>query len=235
MALKSVYLPGAREEMVDGRLSVTGDEHQHLRVSRTGVGEAVEVFDGSGNVWSGEVVGTERSSTRIEVTAERAVPPPTVQLILAQALIKNTAFELVLEKAVELGVTRIVPLRAARSNETGKGREGRWQRIVIEATKQSKQYWVPALDPVASLESVLGIEAGTRIMFSERGGAGLGEVLGEPPVICLIGPEGGWVDGEVAAACDAGFSEVHFTNRILRAETAAIVGLGLVASELGAL
>jgi 16S rRNA (uracil1498-N3)-methyltransferase len=235
MAFKSIYLPGARDHLADGRLSVTGDEHQHLRVSRTGIGEAVEVFDGTGNVWSGEVVGIERSSTRIEVISERAVPPPAVELILAQALIKNAAFELVLEKAVELGVTRIVPVRAARSNETGTGREQRWRRIVVEATKQSKQYWIPLLDPVAPLESALGIEAKTRILFSERGGAPFRETLDGPPALCLVGPEGGWVDGEIAAAREAGFSEAHFTNRVLRAETAAILGMGLVASELGAM
>lgn len=235
MALKSVYLPGARDEIADGRLSVTGEEHQHLRVARAGPGETVEVFDGSGNVWSGEVVGTDRSSTRIEVTGERRVPGPEVGLILAQALIKSAAFELILEKAVELGVTRIVPVRVARSNETGKGREKRWQRIVIEATKQSKQYWVPVLDPVVSLESALRIEARTRILFSERGGAPLRETLDGPPALCLVGPEGGWVDGEIAAAREAGFSEAHFTNRVLRAETAAILGMGLVASELGAI
>lgn len=233
MALKSVYLPGARDEIADHRLSVTGEEHQHLRVARVSPGETVEVFDGGGHVWSGEVVGTDRASTRIEVTAERTVPPPAVELILAQALVRAAAFELILEKAVELGVTRVVPIRAERSNLTGEGRQRRWQRIVVEATKQSKQYWLPALDPVTSLESVFRADARTRILFSERGGAPLRNVLDGPPAICLVGPEGGWTDEEIAAAREAGFSEVHFTNRVLRAETAAIVGLGLVANELG--
>ena len=114
MAIKSAYCPDPEPDM--GRIVVGGDEHRHLMVSRTVAGESVEVFDGRGTVWSGKVQSVEKKTTTILVDNERTVPPHVAEIILVQALIKTAAFEWLLEKAVEVGVTRIIPFRATRSN-----------------------------------------------------------------------------------------------------------------------
>jgi len=235
VAIKSVYAPDAARTITESVLSVEGEEHGHLKVSRAEVGEEVEVFDGAGRVWPGRVIGTGRHRTEVRVGPVRVTPPARAGIVLAQALIAHRAFEWILEKAVELGATSIVPFRAARSNEIGQGRERRWHRIVVEAAKQSKQYRLPALEPVTDLGPVLRIAAASRVFLSEREGGRLKSALTGSPVVCLIGPEGGWTDTEIELIDAAGFLPVHFGDRILRAETAAVVALGLIAYELEAL
>src|SRR6185436_20158741 len=105
-------------------------------------------------------------------------------------------------------------------------------RIVIEAAKQSKQYYLPALDPPASFDQVLAMPASSKIMFAERGGGSLKSALAGSPVLCLVGPEGGWTDRELAAARARGFHAVSLGGAILKAETAAIVGASLIRYEL---
>src|SRR5262245_27680441 len=111
MALKSVYLP--EPTIQNGQITVTDEEHQHLKVGRAESGEHVEVFDGRGRVWSCVVTDVARRHSLLRVQDERIVPAPNVGLMLGMALIRAAAFELALEKAVEVGVTRIIPFFAA--------------------------------------------------------------------------------------------------------------------------
>src|SRR5262245_39851596 len=114
MALKSVYLPDPA--IHDGKITVTDEEHRHLMVARVESGEHVEVFDGRGRVWSCVVTDVAKRQTLLRVQDERILPAPKVGLTLGMALIRAAAWELALEKAVEVGVTRIIPFFAARSN-----------------------------------------------------------------------------------------------------------------------
>src|SRR5579883_1828278 len=148
-------------------------------------------------------------------------------------MIRIAAFELALEKAVEVGVTRIVPFTASRSNVAPGNRHERWMRILIEAAKQSKHYCVPELDAAKTFEQTISIAASSKIMFAERDGHPLQPALAGSPVLYLVGPEGGWTDGEMAAALNAGFQLVSLGASILKAETAAIVGGALIRYELG--
>ncbi len=233
MATKSVFWP---EPVIrEGILSVSGDEHRHLKVSRAEIGEKVEVFDGRGRVWPGLVLSADKRATRIHVAESRLEPAPRIELILAQALIRPSAFEWVLEKDVEVGVTRIIPFRALRSNVRGGDRKSRWQRIIVEAAKQSKCYHLPRLDDVTDLETVLRMEAGSKILLAERTGVSLKSAVAGSPVLYIVGPEGGWTDGELDAAVTSGASPVHLGSNTMRAETAAVVGGALIRYEMGVL
>ena len=232
MAIKSVYWPDP--EIREGLFSVDGDEHQHLKVSRTGVGEGVEVFDGEGRVWEGQIARLGSASTEIRIRVQRILPPPA-EIILAQALIKNAAFEWVLEKAVEVGVTRIIPFRAQRSNLLGPGRDKRWKRIIVEAAKQSKHYHLPRLEAVTDIEHVLAVDGRSKIVFALESEGPLESALSDAPVVYMIGPEGGWANEELEAARSRGFVVVRLGPHIMRAETAAIVAGGLIAHHLGVL
>src|SRR5262245_36300918 len=137
MAVRSVYLP---EPSVQGDLiRIDGDEHRHLAVARVEAGETIELFDGKGGVWTTSLESTGKRETVVRIVQARTVPREPVELILALALIRIPAFEMALEKVVEVGISRIVPFQADRSNVAAGNRHERWQRILIEATKQSKR------------------------------------------------------------------------------------------------
>jgi 16S rRNA (uracil1498-N3)-methyltransferase len=201
-------------------------------VTRTEKYESVELFDGRGRVWSGTVLELGKYQVAIRIIGERTVPPP-MELILGLALIRASAFEEALEKAVEAGVSRIIPFQASRSNVSQAPRPDRLQRIIIESAKQSKHFHLPTLDPPASFDAILQMAAASKILFSERDGGSLKQALAGAPTLYLIGPEGGWTDEELSAADSAGFHRVTLGRGILRAETAAAVGAALIHYELG--
>src|SRR5579871_2888958 len=116
MAVKSVYI--SDPVIQNNRIEITEEEHRHLSVARAEPGETIEVFNGKGMVWSGSVVTVGKRVTTVAIENERTVAAPSVELILGQALIRSAAFELAVEKAVEIGVTRIIPFIATRSNVT---------------------------------------------------------------------------------------------------------------------
>ena len=231
MSLRSVYL--FEPPVTNDRIQIGGEEHRHLVVARAEPGEIIEIFDGNGKVWTAVVETAGKRETVARVKESRTVPRDRLDLILGLALIRMPAFELALEKAVEVGVTRIVPFTADRSNLAPGRRHDRWMRILIEAAKQSKRYYFPSLDDAVAFEQVLAFPAASKIMFAERDGGPLKSALEGSPVLCLVGPEGGWTDRELSAARDSGFHAVSLGAAILKAETAAIVGASLIRYELG--
>jgi 16S rRNA (uracil1498-N3)-methyltransferase len=231
MAVRSVYLPEPQIE--NNRIRIDGDEHQHLKIARIEPGEVIEIFDGKGTAWTVVALTVGKRETVAEVKESRRMERDRFELIVAIALIRTAAFEFALEKVVEIGVTRIIPFAADRSNVTAGNRHERWQRIVSEAAKQSKQYHLPALDAPASFDQVIALSAASKILFAERDGGPLKSALSGVPVLYLIGPEGGWTDRELSAARNNGFHAVSLGAAILKAETAAIVGTSVIRYELG--
>jgi 16S rRNA (uracil1498-N3)-methyltransferase len=219
-----------------GRIRIRDEEHRHLLVARLRVEEPLEIFDGKGNVWEGVTTSIEKRETVVHVQSSHHVAPDPHELILGQSLIRSSAFEYALEKAVETGVTRFIPLVAARSNIKDSGRGShlreRWGRIIVEAAKQSKRYYLPIIDETRSFEAALEIEAQTKIIFAERDGGPLKPSLRGSPVLYLVGPEGGWTHSEVDSAVKQGFSPVGLGPTILKAETAAVVATALIRYEL---
>jgi len=231
MSIRSVYFPHPPIE--NDLIRIGGEEHRHLSVARIETGERLEIFDGNGGVWTAVVEAIAKRETVARVEAFRRVEQDGLELILALAMIRAAAFELAIEKAVEVGVTRIAPFTAARSNVASGNRRERWTRILIEAAKQSKHYYLPSLDDVVSFDQALSIPAASKILFAERNGGQLKSALAGSPVLYLIGPEGGWTDRELNAARSAGFHAVSLGEAILKAETAAIVGASLIRYEMG--
>ena len=230
MSIRSVYL--SQPSIENDRIRIEGEEHQHLIVARAETDELLEIFDGKGNVWTAAVESVGKRETVARVKTSRRVEADPLELILALSIIRLPAFELALEKVVEVGVTRIVPVTADRSNLPG-NRQERWSRILIEASKQSKHYHVPVLSPAATFEQAISIPAASKIIFAERDGGPLKSALAGSPVLYLIGPEGGWTDRELSGARSSGFHAVSLGAAILKAETAAIVGAALIRYELG--
>lgn len=204
-------------------------EARHLRdVLRLKPGDEVYVFDGLGHEFQCTVSNTTRdvAELRIETEVEPAKPESQLQLNLCVALLKGEKFDLVVQKATELGVTKITPLITRNADihlrdvADATKRVARWQRIALEAAKQSGRAFVPEISLPVEFKA-LKVE-GTGLMFSERDGEGIDSLAATSSITALVGSEGGWSDEEIEAARARDFHIVTLGGRILRAETAAI-------------
>lgn len=229
-----LFVPSAEAAL--GRVRIGGAELRHLRTLRLGAGDRLVVFDEQGA--EHEVV-LERLTGRetwgaIVATARPARESP-LDLVLAPALLKGTKMDLVVEKATELGVSRIAPVRSRHAIGQG-GSAERWRRIALAATKQSGRTRVPVIDGPVGLEALVR-EAwpGLRLVFWE--GETEATLATQPPraaaAIVVVGPEGGLAPDEVADARAHGFVTLRLAPRILRAETAAIAAAALCQQRWG--
>lgn len=240
----------ARPEALDkGFITLAIEESRHLRdVLRLRTGDEAFAFDGEGMEYACVIAepGRGKSHARLEVREKVAPlsPESTLALTLAVALLKGEKFDLVVQKATELGVTRIIPVIAARSDvrlrDAGDAtrRVERWSRLALEACKQSGRARLPDIESPTSFSNLLETERSEecRVMFAERSGSGLDEAIGETKaksMIALLGPEGGWEDDEIAIAGSKGWEIVTLGGRTLRAETAAIAFSALLQHRFG--
>ncbi|MFY9607433.1 MAG: 16S rRNA (uracil(1498)-N(3))-methyltransferase [Blastocatellia bacterium] len=229
-------------------------ETRHLtRVLRLKPGDEAFVFDGFGREYRSLFLKVEEGCARLEVLEELldAVESPLF-VTLAQSLAKGEKFDLIVQKATELGISSIVPLLADQADfkltdERWEKRLERWQRISIEALKQCGRRTIVEISSPISVRALLDKEAAdsggnsfeTRavLVFNEKGGAPVDAALTEKPyasaVTVLVGPEGGWSDDELTLFAERGVKSVTLGPRKLRTETAAIVAMTLIQHALG--
>jgi 16S rRNA (uracil1498-N3)-methyltransferase len=222
-------------ESIAPSMEITGDEFHHaVRVVRIRQGEEVEVFDGRGHAARGRVVEVGREALRIDVDNEIESRESPLRVTLAAAIIQLDKFELVLQKATELGVASIIPLLTDRIEvraERYRGKSERWAKIVLEAVKQSGRSVVPRVDEPTRFDDAIR-KSGLRFFFDADAEADdLPERADE--VTLLIGPEGGWTEREIALARESRCVFQRLGPRRLRAETAAICALSIVAARYG--
>lgn len=228
------------------------EESRHLRdVLRLREGDEAYVFDGEGREFACVVAetGGRRERARLEVRGRAEAPSPEspLELTLAVALLKGEKFDLVVQKATELGVSRVSPVLTKRADvrprdaEGGSKRVERWRRLALEAAKQSGRARVPAVDTPVDFGDVLKAppsHGSPRVLFAERGGVGLDALSAASApraraVVALVGPEGGWDDEEIELSRAHGWSVVTLGGRTLRAETAAVVVCALLQNLFG--
>jgi len=231
--------PGAFNANFDS-VTLESDEARHLRdVLRLKAGDEVYVFNGEGKEFHCLVEESRRDNAHLKIIGEvhPARPESRLQLTLAVALLKGEKFDLVVQKATELGVTRLVPvvtkladIRLRDASDAAK-RVARWQRIALEAAKQSGRAVVPEISGPVSFESLIQDTTANGelncLMFSERDGESIVAAREKLPanlslLTALVGSEGGWTNEELAAVRQAGWTIVTLGGRTLRAETAAI-------------
>jgi len=220
--------------------------HRLGRVLRLKRGDRVLLSEGGTHEYEVQLTGVSPYAiTGVVVTEREAPPEPEVTLVLYQSLIRANRFDLVLEKGTEIGVSRFVPVIAARSQVQGNGepaaaRSERWRRIVLEGAEQSGRGRPPRVESPVSFEEAVQQARGLKLMpFEGERARRLGTFLRgltRPDAVSLfIGPEGGFEDAEVELAREAGAEIVSLGRRILRSETAAIVASALVLDALGEL
>lgn len=245
MARRRFYAP---PEQAEGPvISLSGEESHHLsRVLRLKPGDPVFVFDGEGVERECEITEIRSNCARLRIirVLEDAVESPS-HLTLAQAVAKGEKFDLIVQKATELGVSRIVPLSSDHSDvnlsleQAGKRLE-RWRRISLEALKQCGRRRLVEFTPLMKVGEFIAsppASSGAILVFSERGGSPIADALkeapGAGPVSALVGPEGGWSDEELSRMKAGGCKFVTLGPRVLRAETAAIVAISLLQHLMG--
>jgi 16S rRNA (uracil1498-N3)-methyltransferase len=227
--MRRAYAPGAEA----GRAAIlTGDEAHHLiRVLRLGVGDEVELFDGVGHAWTAKIVEIERHEVRVESEVNgRYTQEMRPSVTLLAAMPKGDRAEWLVEKAVEIGVERLVPLITHRTVvEPGAAKLERLRRRVIEACKQCGRNRLMEVGGLVSFAEVVeGYETSLRLL-ADQGGLPVSRWPrpGTREVVIAVGPEGGWEPEERLRAEELGWTIVGLGAYRLRVETAALVSAAL--------
>ncbi len=224
----------------------SGDEQKHLtRALRKKTGDSVHFVDGEGWIYEGLLIRV-KPEVEIEILDRRRdSEAEQAEVTLAPALLKGTRLDTVVEKATELGVAAILPMRSSRTvaggGEPGGQRLERWRRIALSAMKQSLRARLPRIVPVMSLQDIVGTASSYDLALiaseEERGKFphfASGVDAETRRVLLMIGPEGGFARDEIALALEAGMRTVSLGRSRLRSDTASIAGLALLMAALDA-
>ncbi len=240
MRLTRVYLDAPLE--AGGRVTLSGSAARHLkRVLRLRPGQGLTLFNGSGGEYAATIEALHGEKVAVVVGGSRAIERESpLTLTLAQGVSRGERMDLIVQKATELGASRIVPLLTERSVVRlgaleGKRKLEHWRAIAIAACEQSGRNRVPQLVSPLPLADFLRQppEAGARLLLSPPA---VGRIRDVPPASAatvLIGPEGGLTEAEQETALAAGFTPVRLGPRILRTETAAFAALTVLQLEFG--
>jgi 16S rRNA (uracil1498-N3)-methyltransferase len=234
-----VLLPPASRD--GARFVVSGAARRHLDVLRVRPGDRFLATDGAGREFLLEAERCTRAELVAAIREERVPPPaPGEQTTLAVAPPKGARMEIAIEKAVECGVGRIVPLVAERSIVKGRGdseRAARWRRVAAAATAQSGRCRLVEISEFSALGDVLAA-GGSRVLIAHPAAdaRSVAEALrgagGNDLVSILVGPEGGFTEQEVERARRSGAVPVSLGPHRLRTETAAVVAVALAVASL---
>jgi 16S rRNA (uracil1498-N3)-methyltransferase len=232
-----LYLPSIPRD--EKAILITGEESRYLlNVLRMKAGDEFTVFDSSGGHFKAEIKRTGKNSVVAELG--EALPPasePVRRLVLLQGILKGRKMDYVVQKATELGVDKFVPLVTERSQVRRTRKHERWQKIALEASRQSFRAKVPDVtEPVALGEFLESAKSLAGYIFWEEGGSSLRDAaigVSDEPFVVAIGPEGGFTSDEVELAREKGLDVKSLGSRILRAETATVSAVTLVQFLLG--
>ncbi|OGT20112.1 MAG: 16S rRNA (uracil(1498)-N(3))-methyltransferase [Gammaproteobacteria bacterium RBG_16_57_12] len=233
MRISRIYLPQPLHSGATLQLPEVAANYL-LKVLRLRPGDAVTLFNGEGGEYRAVIIEADkrRVAVRVDEFSNREAESP-LQIILAQGISRGERMDYTLQKAVELGVTQIIPLHTERTVVQLKGdkpekRRAHWQGVVASACEQCGRNRVPPVAEIQTLTEWLPqVDPGAlRLVLHHRAERGL-KTLPAPggPLIMLIGPEGGLSPQELTAACEAGFAPLCLGARILRTETAAVAAL----------
>jgi 16S rRNA (uracil1498-N3)-methyltransferase len=225
------------DEVSGNRAALVGEHATHLaRVLRAQIGQEFDIATGK-NLRRGRIISVTNSRIEFDL-GEEILVTTLAQITLVLAIFKFDRMEWAIEKCTELGVARIVPLIARRTDAhlaaASLKRAERWQRLSRQASEQSRRTAPPEIAPPTRLSEILNVPAALRIVLAESEVAtSLCDVLQSdaPDGITLaVGPEGGWSEDELASFRQAGWISASLGGTILRAETAAIAAVAIASA-----
>jgi 16S rRNA (uracil1498-N3)-methyltransferase len=230
-----IYQP---QPLTSGRtIELDAQATAHLtRVLRLKPGDELVLFNGEGGEFAARIEALEKRAAVVRVgefVAREAESP--LELVLVQGVSRGERMDYTVQKAVELGVSRIVPVITERTvvnlkDERRERRQDHWQAVAIGACEQSGRNRVPVIEPVIAFDRWLAAApAGLKFVLHHRAEQGLSGVARPAgPVTLLIGPEGGLSPAEIDASRAAGFQPLCLGPRVMRTETAAVAALAVL-------
>ncbi len=218
-----VYLPD-----ITSSNFLTQRELRHLKVLRVSYGEKIRVLDGKGSLYEGIFVKDKVENLSFIKKEERFK-----EIILIQSLIKPQKIEFLIQKATEIGLSKIIFVPMKRSNvsiDVYIKRQDRFNKILIDAIKQSHNLFLPKLSFASDLNQAISQLEGEKICFYEKSDKKLNfdSIKKDHFINYLIGPEGGIAEEEIEFLKDKNFVFSKLSKNILRAETAAIYALSII-------
>lgn len=222
------------------RIILDGENGRHIsRSLRMHPGDSITLCDGKETDYFCKI--TEILGDTVEVLVQQSshsISEPTIKVTLIQSLPKADKMDAVIQKAVELGVTRVIPILSTRcvsrpDSSAQKKKVQRWQKIAAEAAKQCGRGIIPTVEPIQNFFDAVdqAAKTGTILFFYEGGGAPLPKIMEweqKQPISIFIGPEGGFSAEEVSYIKEAGAKIATLGPRILRTETAPIAALSAI-------
>jgi len=239
MRITRFYCPEVRAESQLFTLPAAAHRHA-VQVLRLKKGDMLRVFDGQGFECDAELVEVTKRDSQVRlgqaITVENESP---LEITLLQGISRGERMDFALQKAVELGVTKVIPVATERCNvQLSNGREEKrlnhWSGVMISACEQSGRSFVPELTNVMELdEALLASDAQCQLVLNPLARSGFKQVEKSDSLSLLIGPEGGLTEQELLQANKGGFQSVRFGPRILRTETATVAALAVVQTLWG--
>lgn len=218
----------------------TGAATHVSRVLRLKPGDPLILFNGQGGEYRATLTSLSKRDVRVTVESfeDRDVESP-LEITLVQGISRGERMDYTLQKAVELGVTEIIPVVTERTvvrlnEERRRKREQHWRGVVISACEQCGRNTLPEITPIVNLENYLSNSGnGLRLLLDHRADSGTGELEPAEKVTLLVGPEGGLSQQERDRAVGYGFKTVRFGPRIMRTETAAVAAVAILQTIMG--
>ncbi len=228
-------------------INITGEDVNHIKkVLRLNCGDEVTVCDGEGTDYDVEIESFEPGCIRARIlSTARNTSEPGTSIILFQGIPKSDKMDFIIQKSVELGVNKIVPVMTDRTivrienTKDAQNKASRWQRISMEAAKQSNRGIIPKIDMPVTYDNAVKLLREMQlgiIPYENETRNSLKKCLSKSKykqIGIMIGPEGGFTENEIVKAVTAGIQPVTLGPRILRTETAGIAVLSILMYELG--
>lgn len=216
-------------------IELSAEAFQHVvKVLRLDLNAPLTIFDGEGNELSAHICKLSKKSAEIHLDTLKSHKPSHTQLHLVQGIIKFDKMDLIIQKAVELGVTEITPLiteycSIKLSQEKLAKKQAHWEKIIISACEQCGQNTLPKLNPIAKINDIKIISAKKPVfVLDPYAKKSLNEsIINAVGLTLIVGPEGGFSTIEVAELTEAGAKAIKLGKLILRAETAAIAAISV--------
>jgi len=232
------FLVSTQAILGEGPIRLSEKEARHLAVVlRLGVKDTVELIDGKGHLLKGEI---QEINPKKNLVLIKAIAPPIFQddrlpIILFTGLLRSEKMDLVVQKASEMGIEKIIPVITQRSvARPGKAKTKRWETVALQALKQCKGLMAPDITPPISFEAIPEVEKDLKVSFATvlALDPGLPSLLhclikNSTPYAIFVGPEGGFTEYELSFLKNLGFTLSSLAPRVLRAETACIASIGI--------
>lgn len=235
-----IFLPYS--ELQNKIVAISGEKARYISsVLRCVSGDIINITDDKGSSYSAIIISSTKKEIRAEITGKQVIDTESpVDITLLQGLLKGEKMDFVIQKSVELGVNRIIPVITERSQIRETKKLLRWKKVAEEASRQSGRSIVPEIVQTLKFENIFtgsNYASETGIIFWEQCADSLSEILnglGTADKISLFtGSEGGFSEKEVNLASENGFIVASLGKRILRAETAAIAAVSIIQYRLG--